>query len=450
MGVAESGAHRDDPAALGQLVVNRVHYTYSVQDLYTFREDYRYVYSEVGSLRKLPLLWREREIQANMVTLDAANRNLVYLPSAEVITITQGYLRNLWSWFVNSLPPAQQASLTPLLSDILLVTRFDPTGTEIETAENALGQLEGISPPPSRVRELTEFARLLQGYYIPFVQIENAGSSEYLFVRHGVDVFLPYRKERATERRRTAVSDYSLYEILKFLFTGMIHFDVPIPIIAFHLPPWSSTEALHMKVNLPAGLEVRGKPRGLPASLFTETKILELASRDETSIYLYVSKRDGNELLSRRVRASIELEEFAKFFHDQLEQFRKEEEKPLLTVLRAVVGGLLEIRRKIRKLREAVRPEIRVRAKMGVGMGSLLLLLWSVVGVAYRYDIPSGLGLSDYLAILGILFVIVLSIAVYSIEKPYLRLPIFSHVLAASLCLLNLPILRAIVSLLRG
>src|SRR2546422_5526146 len=403
LGVAESRANGNELAALRQLAVNRVHYTYSVQDLFTFREDYRYVYSDVGLLRKLPLLWREREIQANMVTLDAGNRNLVYLPSAEVITIPQNSLRNLWSSFVSSLPSAQQATLQPLLSDILLVTRFEPTKTDIKTVENALRQLDGISPPPAGARELTEFVRLLQGYYIPFVQIENPESSGYLFVRHGVDVFLPYHTERETERRHIAVSDYTLYEILKFLFTGMIHFDVPVPIIAFHLPPWASTEALHMKVNLPAGLEVRGGPRGLPASLFTETKILQLASRDETSIYLYVSKRDGNELLSRRVRASVELEEFAKSFRNQLGQFRKEKGKPLLTVLRAMVGGLLEIRRKIRNLREAVRPEIRVRAKMGVGMGSLLLLLWSVVGVAYRYDIPNGLGLSDYLAILGIL-----------------------------------------------
>src|SRR2546422_6080403 len=150
-----------DIAALSQLVVNRLHYTYSVQDLYTFREDYRYVFSRVGKLRKLPLQWREREIQANMVTLDANNRNLVYLPSGEVRQIMEGYLLKFWNVFVSSLPASQHPGLAAKLVDILGLVRFETTEMEIERARKTLEHIAKEHAAAKGLEEFVEFAHLL-------------------------------------------------------------------------------------------------------------------------------------------------------------------------------------------------------------------------------------------------------------------------------------------------
>ena len=73
----------DAKAAMLDLELHRLHYTYSMIDFETFREDYRYVYRNMGSSPHsvAPLMWRNRAVQANMYVLDASDSNLIYLPS---------------------------------------------------------------------------------------------------------------------------------------------------------------------------------------------------------------------------------------------------------------------------------------------------------------------------------------------------------------------------------
>src|SRR2546425_6240389 len=73
----------DGAQGIKDFELHRLHYANSMIDLWTFGEDYRYVFRNGGGSdhRVAPLLWRWRMVQANMYVLDAENKNLVYLPS---------------------------------------------------------------------------------------------------------------------------------------------------------------------------------------------------------------------------------------------------------------------------------------------------------------------------------------------------------------------------------
>lgn len=421
--------------AIRNLVVNRLHYTYSVQDFFTFREDYRYVYSGVGNLTTLPLLWREREIQANMVTLDDANRNLVYLPSRATERLLQGILRTTWDDFINSVAKGEQTEIESRFGRLLQITKFEPTDLERRAVADLIKELVPRFSQNQSFARVKRLVELLQANYLPFVQYTRGADAEYTFLRHGVDVYMPTQRTSLGPTRSSARTRYSLLGLLKFLAIGRIRFDVRLPLSAFEDPPWSRTEALHVKLNIPAGLKIRSKTRGVPASLFENTKVLQHVSVEEDSLYTYVSQDDAVTILASRRRvleeATQEIKELRDFLGSDLPP--KPGRAPSLRWILTLPGRL-------RRAREAVQPRLRLLARMSRGMGTLLALLWLVVVLAYAARLVMLLDFNGFLNLFGALLVVVLSVAVYSIDKPYLRFPVFAHVASAVTAFIELPL----------
>lgn len=426
-----------------ELVVSRLHYTYTVKDFFTFREDYRYVYSQVDGLRRLPLLWREREIQANMVTLDEENRNLIYLPSRELKSLAEALLLDLWEDFLLVVPEDVHAELNSTYVALTELAGFEPAGERVEEAVKALKGLRNRFGQTTALDGLTAFAELLVSYYIPFVQLGEVSKPEFVFVRYGVDVFRPFVARTRKPTRVTWRKEYSLRELLLFLMFGRIHFDLPLPLIAFQSPPWARTESLHLKINLPSGLEIRGLPQGLPRELFEKTKVIQFATHDEDNLYTYLSELDARRILERRQSILDDFSDAVSRVREGLKPFARAKTGDLKSSVRNLIREIVALRPKVKRAVQAHRPRIRIRSGLGPWMKVVLLLLWVVVGIEYICEFLRILDLNSFLQLFGALLVVILTVAVYSVEKPYVRLPISAHVLSSTIVFFELPLLAA-------
>src|SRR3989442_7703397 len=76
------------------------------------------------------------------------------------------------------------------------------------------------------------------------------------------------------------------------------------------------------------------------------------------------------------------------------------------------------------------------------GMGPLLALLWVVVGAAYYSSLFGGYTIDRYIQLFAALIVVILTDAVFSIDKPFLRDGVVAHIAAATAVFVELPFLR--------
>src|SRR5437773_12323149 len=161
----------DPSRAIDELELHRLHYTYSLVDLRTFREDYRYVYRNADTRphRVVPLLWRWREIQANMVVLDAADENLIYLPIGITRQAEEAYLESPIRKGIQKIPRGQSPNptrLTAFRQSIQLALQFESAQEVRVEAYNLAHQLATDFPEIQEFTRVTTFLALLSEFYM--------------------------------------------------------------------------------------------------------------------------------------------------------------------------------------------------------------------------------------------------------------------------------------------
>lgn len=426
------------------LVVARLHYTYTFKDPRVYREDYRYVYQTEVPRLFLPLLWRKRATQANMVTFDAARDNIVYLPSGKSRELTQSELERRWNAFIESIPSEDAAPIRDSLTAISPIVGVNATGQSFNLAKQVLGELEGRFKGRPEFDSFLEFAVQLLESYLPYVVSPPFHESGYLFVHHGVDVLETRRSVPAGE----GWDALSLPEALRFFSTGAIRFDIPLPLVSFVSPPWERTESLHVRAILPDGFVVMRGPVGIPAPAFNSTDILDRSTKDAGLVYTYVTPFEGSRVFEQCGQLSRDYDETRSQILDQAKKLMIAifTEKHKIRRMASLIGLLPNLNRKYKLALEAKRPRLRIGARVAVGIRPLLVLLWIVVATGYYASLKSSIDPNLLVTLLSALLVVILSLVVFAVEKPYLRWLIYAQIAASTACLLQLPILQFLVT----
>jgi hypothetical protein len=431
----------------------------------------RYIYRvEPGDLpRFLPLLWREREVQANMVVLDDGGRNLVYLPSETTLQIARATINQMWRDFHGSLAanatPVGVATPQPLLD----LASFEPNEQQKQAANALLQSLARTYHGNAELVRLRQFARRLAVEYVPFLLRPIVAISDpFLFVRQGVDVYAPIVRGPHRRTRSELVTSYSYPELVLFLMFGLIHFEVPLPLLPFTAPPWFETDSVHLRAILPNGLKVRNrlsgeiKVTGVPSELFENLRLLEFASADDNNLYVYVARAKADEIQKFRdvirvnTRASVRdafedasatrrrFLDVGKSFAKPLYEPRSDRPADLRDLIAAIwklSSGMISILRARRKyvrarerlriarqpVQEASRPVVVIKAGLTPGFGTMLVLLWLTVALGLGVALQLDFSVSNFLGAFSALLVVILSMTVYSVGRQYLREVVAAH-----------------------
>ncbi len=179
----------DGARSLEDLHIERVHYTYFLQDFKTFHEDYRYVFRNPTERPHavLPLLWREREVQANMFVVDAKGVNLIYVPSTVGESIVKKYFRAAWHRFVAASPIEQPEESMEIL---LRIFSFDVPDNVMNECEEVLANIGARAGDLPEFRAIRRFIRFFADFYIPWVELPRPlYQDESTFLHHGVDIY---------------------------------------------------------------------------------------------------------------------------------------------------------------------------------------------------------------------------------------------------------------------
>ncbi len=443
-----------DAAVLNELRVVRLHYTYAIRDFNTFREDLRYVYLMPDSQTPvvLPLIWRSRVIQANMVVLDGSGRNLVYLPSRAGDNFTATWLDVLWRDFSQSLSPTRQKQFSSLPGIIRALASFELNEGLKRRAVKQVRRLQKIFRNNGKFRHFADFAVKLADSYVPFVYLPDDlrhPRERFLLLHHGVDVYEP-------AGRRSTLS------LLWFLICGRISFEIPLPVVGISSPPWERTDALHVRVLLPSELQIGRRPVLLPSGLAKISDVFRFKTTEENVFYGYIDTESYKkfEQISRR-----------------LEQIR---EKTLRMVLKGATSGGRNLERLVSMLdwsdrslsdKKSVasapldltvarvlvrfvglgfrsisgRPRIKVKGEVTPGVRTLIAILWIVVGLSYWWSLTTPFELILQATLLSALLVVILSLSVFSIGRRFLREMVSAHSLCAVIAFVELLILRAAI-----
>jgi len=425
---------QDAASSLEDLELSRLHYTYVMTDLTTFREDYRYVYRNTGRTdhRIVPLLWRWREVQANMYVLDEEDSNLVYLPSGETRRATEMYLNTLLDHGEASAKSdpdylrsaSDFARARSAISDALSFE--SPLEKRVEAAELVASLAEGF--PAVRELALASTATsLLTQFYIPFALLTDpVASGDFGFIRHGVDLYTPspQRSRRAWPHLQS--QSIRTLDLIRLLLSGTLRVRVRLPVDILVV---ARAQSFHCRVIIPSGLRIVRPPDLVPNSVLGVAQNRQMSSNDDDEAYLYLPGAELKGLPSRRkiegeIRERIEVKKA-----QEVRAFR--EKFPRLRIPKsfseAWEAGLA------RRRDEARRVPVEVSLTLGVarGIAAAILMSWLVVGLAFLIALTGALDLDRFLTILGLFFVVVLTTGVYSFDKPVLRDVVTSHALSA-------------------
>ena len=418
----------DASGSIRDFELHRLHYTYSMIDLGTFKEDYRYVYRNGGNHahRIVPLLWRWREVQANMYVLDQSNSNLIYLPSEVNRMATQRCLEKLLDEGHQAVPEAAdgfveaRASLSGALG-------FESSESERTDAFNRMQSLARSNTEVAQFNRATKMVALLSAFYLPLALLpQPIEPGEFSFIRHGVDIYTPVRKRRRIGWSHLEAPPLRLRDLVRFLFVGRIHFRVPLALDALTL---SGTKSFHCRVVVPPGLRVGREPSFDPEAAFEKAEPSRLVSYDESNVYLYLGAKELGLIETGRSEVGRKRQEFETSAQAGLRRLRRQ--FPRIKLPAWFAQGTKESFR--RRLEEAgkVRPDVKVPLKIASGMTSLILLLW-FLAIATTIEAARGLlDLDRFLAMLGLLLVVVISIGVFAIDKRILREFVSAHIISA-------------------
>lgn len=445
----------DASSAVLDFQLHRLHSTYSMIDFETFREDYRYVYQNTGTAPHsvLPLLWRDRAVQANMYVLDAENNNLVYLPSemnrdAAVSTL----IRLFQAGAASAAGQGQQlpiASAVPTPAEIQAALAFESTQTSRETAFNKAVALSRASP---NVSEFAKAAVLLQfalEYYLPLALLPKpVNPGQLCFLRHGVDLYHrlepqgpPSSYTPLGTRLGRALANVLLSFILREtrrwklarLFLGG-HYDFEVP-LALDAVEASGARSFHLRVAIPEGLRVTPSNQLRPTEVFGGMDLLRFASFDESNVYLYLGNREIGSVLRRRdaikadrERKLAQAKAQANVQPERVASLQKRFARPtaikwLLDFLLGFRGALLDWM----DTQSKVTMIFNVPLYFARGIRPLILFLWVPTAIIVGACLYRAATLDFFVATLSVLFVVVLTIGIFAIDKRVLRGLVLAH-----------------------
>ncbi len=421
----------DAAGAVDDFSLERLHYTYSMIDLATFREDYRYLVRNRGEVhhKAVPLLWRWREVQANMTALDPSNANLVYLPSQVTIEATERYLIRLMRrgfLSVGTPPPALVQALEEI-SKLVKQALFFESGLGSRAEAHKL--VEGYAlkyPQVEEFRRAAVFLSLAFEFYLPFALLSDpVPPQDFAFVRHGVDLYIPLTRPERKVWPHLQVQRVGVPSLLRFFLTGSLVFRVPLAVEAFRT---ARARSFHCRVVAPSGLRIASPPHLDPHKAFFDYSMVNRVSYDETNLYLYFGEQDLELIHNNQVRLAQGKEDSGRQVISDLRRLRSA--FPRFEVSPPARRWWNQVQARFEE-RARVRLEVRTKLGIGRGIGSMVMLLWliaigTVLAGAYGF-----LDLDRFLTLLGLLLVVVLTIGVFSVDKRILGEFVSAHALSA-------------------
>lgn len=414
------------PRAVLDLQLHRLHYTYSMLDLEMFREEFRYIFRNEGDrkVRLAPLLWRWRQVQANMYVLDSANSNLVYLPNELGRQATSAHLATLLAKGADRVPEARQL-IEPLGHLIPATFSFEASPEARELAHLTAADLLRRHPTVEEFQEVATYLALARDFYLPWAVLEEPiRPGMFAFVRHAVDLYervVPQAVEfwPHFERPRRG-----LWGVLWFLVCGRLTLKVPLALDAVRV---AHARSFHCRVTVPPGLRVLPSIRLLPNSVFEELAAFRLASHDESNVYLYLSGSDLDMADANRSKEGEQRTINARSVQHRLKRLRG------LFPKFKIPPDLAEAfdTSFSKQLQNASKVPLEVRVKLGIGrgMGPLVALLWIVAAGTFLSGVYHVLSLDRFLTFLGLSFGVVVAIAVFAIDKRILREFVSAHIM---------------------
>ena len=426
--------------------LSRLHYTHEMVDLNTFREDYRYVFRNAGtrSLKAVPLLWRRRHVQANMYVRDAADANLVYLPSELTNLAMETHLKRiLRTGFRSVINPA--VSLADLLELVHGAVEFESAYEARRQAYQTAVELARQYPTVPQLTDAAVYLALLLEYYLPSAILNEAvAPGDFAFVRHGVDLYLPAVQREIFEQRFRRWAHLhprriTPVQLAWFLLRGRLKYRVPIPLDALSV---AGAKSYHLRLSIPAGLRVLPPIRLEPDSVLSPT-LLGLASHDDNNAYMYLGSRELVSAAKRRVQEAGTRQQIIQRIYRSLRAFRDKFPRVHLPQSFAEYFRMSLLWR----LEEAkkVRLELWVRLGIARGMWPLLGLLWVIAGGTALTAFLGALDPSVFLSFLGLLLVAVLTIGIFALDKRILRELVSAHVILSVLVSIGAFILPRVV-----
>jgi hypothetical protein len=487
-------------ALLRQISVRRVHYTRTILDLSTYREDYRSVYSIVFGLRILPLAWRSRQVQSNMVVTNGEGHNLVYLPSVEIEAINTQILESLLDEVLRA-DPASAGTVQSQRSAILQLGQYnvspEDTTKVIDPAYEALERILAVvtsEKAQGAADKLRRFVSQLERSYLPFVQVSGFNFDEFTFIRHGVDQLAPFGKSSPGRGRKAGMS-WKSYIVLAV--SGCLRIRVQLPLeIMENSVPWTTAESLHVRVSVPTGATIWGRPQlqsiqGARSAPVSEITFPESAEHDDRTLYIYLRKEDvnafkekvGAQALSRafqlgedikRLKERIESDQSPRPSIAHEDGGKTPEEPVALTghpARRNPIGrkskktdsdpphglGVESLRAELqqnvadleKELKKAEsrstqnwRAELTLKLRAHAAAYPLLALLWVAALAGAALGVWTSVGSASYGTFLSLLFLVVLTDVIYSLDKPLLIGTIVTHASATVGLALGFPWFR--------
>jgi hypothetical protein len=437
----EDDVHVRNIRDLTDVVVERLHYTYVVKDLTTFREEFRYVFSNTHGLQILPLVWRLRGVEANMVITDSAEGRLIYLPSGRVMALTRAILTDLWLQCVVKIPPGGNSPTDATFDIVAGVAEFNPGSTQAKAAQKALSEVTEFDANAPEFKRLSAFVSKLGRNYIPFVWMKSPAEGTFSYLKQGVDTLEVRGAEQSGKGQGRR--EYRLPELLTFLTTGSIHFDVLVPWAAFDNPPWRQTNSLHFRVLMPEGLEVDNVSEVGEAGILDGTPFIKESKWDGGLFYTYLTPEAAQVALEKRRKLQVDFSLARASLLKSTTVTNRGPNNPYRPI--KTLRDFLDLVRKGRLARDADAPSVRIEAAPVPGVRALLSLLWIVVGLAYFYTLTGSLDATSYIGWVSALLIVVLSTVVYGIEKPFSRAPIIAQSIAATAALVELLALYTLI-----
>jgi hypothetical protein len=451
------------------LVVSRIHNSHTVRTFGSFHEEFSYLFTRFEGLPYLPLFWRRRGIQANMVVKDASGTLLPTLPSATLERFVGEIIRQEAERYLASIPEARREAAGAVLRDLHKLAVF---GTPPDVIEAIIDRAEELEPPETTNKAfqgVMDLALRLERCYLPFAVAPAQLARGYLEIRQSVDLNIELKKPYSSQPEDAPIGFqlpvYTIWQLLRFVAIGRVDFEMPIPVAAGAAPPWARTDSIHLQLNLPVGTRPAGPPEALPANLFEGTGINDRAGGSEDYVYTYLTGNEARTVWDRIGAARDELFAAQRTF-DAVEKLvdallkrtsvrarlkgkSEAQSVPSLETAERVYSDTIAAVKRLgvagKAFAKARRPRLQVKASVISGVRLLTALLWVVVGFAYGIDLAGAFNLDRYLSLFAAFLFAVLGITVFSLDKPYLRHMVSSHVLAATTVFFELLLLRRLV-----
>jgi hypothetical protein len=438
-----------------RLRVNRLHYTYVIRTPDAFREEYSYLFSGHQELRGLPLWWHSRTVQANMVATDADGCRVPILPSSVSREYSAALLEGLTENFLAKLVEPERSEVADRLRDVEPLLSFVVSEADQKKVSLAIGTLRAKFDLVPEFRRLAQFVTHLERSYLPIVAAPHSVSGDYLEIRQGVDLNTPFASRPGGKRIFDHHTKPGFWGWFRFVSVGSIEFSLKVPIDTLSDPPWLATDSLHLQLTIPAGMGVHRRPEALPVELFEGTAVNRFTSVSADYVYAYLTADEGKvvrrrfeELQLARDRAKDKFERnsrAARAPRPRVPSSARTAEGLAAPAQAKTLIGPLEIPRNFlyysrldRKLTDASQPRISAKAVVDNGVRLLGSMLWVVVGLTYAIQILGLLTVEGYIELFAAFLVVVLTLAIYSLDKPFIRYPVLNHVGASTIVFFEL------------